>query len=197
MDIEPPSGIEPGRYPLCRRAAPPGTPRRQGTPGPIRTADLDARNVALFPLSYEGTGGCGGTRTPTATPVAAALQAAGPTSCPTHPGVVEGTRTRSLRSHSPACTTRTPRPPCPGEVSNLGPPVCKTGALPLSYTGLTHTGSVLPVGRRRNGSADGPRTRNVSCLKGRRLSLFVHRAIRTPGGCRTPDLGHVRTALFR
>jgi hypothetical protein len=25
-------------------------------------------------------------------------------------------------------------------------------------------------------SADGTRTRNVSCLKGRRLSLFVHRA---------------------
>jgi hypothetical protein len=30
------------------------------TPGPIRTADLDARNVALFPLSYDGMVGAEG-----------------------------------------------------------------------------------------------------------------------------------------
>jgi hypothetical protein len=34
------------------------------TPGPIRTADLDARNVALSPLSYEGTVGVEGFEPP-------------------------------------------------------------------------------------------------------------------------------------
>src|SRR6266536_2758240 len=44
-------------------------------------------------------GGCGGTRTPTATPVATALQAAGPTSCPTHPWGDRGlTRERVARA---------------------------------------------------------------------------------------------------
>lgn len=42
-------------------------------------------------------------------------------------------------SHNLACTAGTPQPPCPNEGSNLGPPVCKTGALPLSYTGLVPT----------------------------------------------------------
>jgi hypothetical protein len=45
----------PARRELCRRA-----------PGPIRTGDLLVRNQARYPLRYEGLGGRGEIRTPTA-----------------------------------------------------------------------------------------------------------------------------------
>jgi hypothetical protein len=44
-------------------------------------------------------------------------------------------------------------------------------------------------------SADGTRTRNVSRVKAGRLSQFVHRAMRVPGGLRTPDPRLVEAVL--
>jgi hypothetical protein len=44
-------------------------------------------------------------------------------------------------------------------------------------------------------SADGARTRNLSRVKAGRLFQFVHRAMRVPGGVRTPDPRLVEAVL--
>jgi hypothetical protein len=52
------------------------------------------------------------------------------------PGVSDGIRTRETRIHTPVPNAARLRTQCPHQGSNLGHPVCKTGALPLSYTGV-------------------------------------------------------------
>jgi hypothetical protein len=104
----------------------------------IRTSGLGLRRAARFPCATRAWSGCGEIRTPTATPVATALQAAGPTSCPTHPwGDCPGT-IRDHQGHNLVCTAGTPQPPWdlayPRPESNWHPPVCRTGAHPIRAT---------------------------------------------------------------
>ncbi len=65
------------------------------------------------------------------------------------------------RPTSPS-VARSPRPGgrCPRKVSNLRPPGCGPGALPLSYAGVRERGGIRPP--RRNGRACGTRTRFTS-----------------------------------
>ena len=107
------------------------------TPGPIRTADLDARNVALCPLSYEGMVGAEGFEPSQQRHLL--YRQARLSSVGALPWVAAGGSNPDRESHNLACTAGTPQPPCPNEGSNLEPPVCKTGALPLSYPGLGPT----------------------------------------------------------
>src|SRR6266516_19441 len=153
------------------------TTRTCGRAYPRRESNSRPSGSEPGALSAElrGQGGCGGTRTPTATPVATALQAAGPTNCPTHPwGGCRGSNP-DRESHDLACTAGTPQPPCPNEVSNLGPPVCKTGALPLSYTGLTCAGW-----------GSNP---TASCVYGRPHQTGGLRRVSSDAGIRTPITG--------
>lgn len=113
-----------------------GRPRGHGAPGWDRTSGLLARNQVLSPLSYEGIGGSGRTRTCTATLVATGLQPAGPPVAQHSLGVTGGCRPRYLPGHSRAlCRLSYSHHEYPRRVSNPRPPACRAGALPLSYPG--------------------------------------------------------------
>ena len=113
------------------------------TPGEIRTRGRQVRNLVLCPLSYEGAAlrgqGVGAEGFEPSVDVHLLYRQARLSDVGALPwGGCRGSNP-DRESHNLACTAGTPQPPCPNEVSNLGPPVCKTGALPLSYTGLVPT----------------------------------------------------------
>jgi hypothetical protein len=116
---------------FCRRGAHPERSLRRCVPPagfePAASASGEPRASAA--LRGQVCAG-GGIRTPYA---CCSRVTAGPDS-PTSArplGVATGIRTLAFRNHNPACTSRTPQPPCSRQDSNLQPPVCRTGALPI------------------------------------------------------------------
>ena len=101
-------------------------------PGWNRTSDPDARNVVLFSAELRGRSGSGGIRTLSAD-TCFTDRPDSPTSARSR--VTERSRTATTGATIQRSTVEL-RPQCPNEVSNLGPPRCERGALPLSYPGF-------------------------------------------------------------
>lgn len=99
-------------------------------PGWIRTSGLGLRRAARFRCA---TRACAGGRSRTHGPL---LYRQRLTPHERLLGVATGSRTRALQSHNLVCTAGTPQPPYPRRVSNPRHPLCRSGALPLSYTGV-------------------------------------------------------------